>query len=83
MGVIKGLRHVNPNCQDATKCKPHGEYGEVSYYETKTPQEWWKYHNNKSFAYRTLAWRFKEEEAKKEITEYEYINYYVHPSDRW
>jgi len=23
--------HVNPNCKDATRCKPHGETGTVEY----------------------------------------------------
>lgn len=24
--------HINPNCKDSTKCKPHGETGDVEYY---------------------------------------------------
>jgi len=25
------LCHVNPNCKDVTRCKPHGEFGKVDY----------------------------------------------------
>lgn len=29
------ITHVNPNCKDATKCKSHGETGDVRYEDTK------------------------------------------------
>jgi hypothetical protein len=49
----------------------------------KTANEWYKYHSKKNYSYRTLFWRFEEERAKDKITEQEYIDYYIHPNNRW
>jgi len=49
----------------------------------KTPADWFLEHRKEVCVYRTLAWRFEEEEANNKITEKEYVNRYVHPKDRW
>ena len=28
------MQHINPNCKNPYKCKPHGETGEVKYVKT-------------------------------------------------
>lgn len=49
----------------------------------KTSSQWYKHHFKNNCAYRTLAWRFDEENTKEKITEQEYIDNYIHPNDRW
>lgn len=49
-----------------------------------TARKWFAKHMKSGLMYRNLSWRFQEENAYwKKITEQQYINYYVHPNDRW
>jgi hypothetical protein len=49
----------------------------------KTPLGWYQYHSKKHYMVRVLCWRFEEKETENKMTEQEYVDYYVHPNDRW